>query len=230
MRSAFSHALEELLREYVGASFVSRALGAGAESLGHTLPTLPAEFDGELLQAAIRRVRGLVDESDVATMMLRVAELYESHEALDAPRKDAVDLASMVRAPMDASSSSEIDVEVRVLVVDANEISRRVLKGMLHLLGIRPFVASSAAEALKLFDEVGFDAVLVDCTRDTALGLRAAKRIRDRGSSATQTGARIVAVTMQDGDEIRRQAKTQGVDALLVRPISRTTLAGALMG
>ncbi len=68
----------------------------------------------------------------------------------------------------------------RILVVDDNEMLCRLACDILRTEGYRAVHASSAAEALRYFEEQEFDLVVTACQMPGMSGLELARALRDR--------------------------------------------------
>jgi PAS domain S-box-containing protein len=119
---------------------------------------------------------------------------------------------------------------LRVLVVDDNATSRRILSSMLESWGIRTVCAADGEEALAALREssergTSFDLVLLDARMPTADGFEIARRMRDQiGPPPTP----IVLLTTSGfrGDAAR--CRELGIGAYLTKPILPSDLLGAM--
>jgi CheY-like chemotaxis protein len=110
-----------------------------------------------------------------------------------------------------------------VLVVDDDEINRRVVQGLLGRLGHRVVAVGNGEAAIAAAKAAVFDAVLMDLRMPGMDGMDAARRIR--AQSAT---VRIVAMTADFSDETWRRCAAQGMDAGLAKPVRLDDLRRAL--
>lgn len=113
----------------------------------------------------------------------------------------------------------------RVLVVDDNWITLKLIEKMLQSFSLSPVIVDSGAEALKLFRNEAFDVIFLDCTMPEIDGYSVAKEIRAHEMSMSRPkSVKIVAFTGDDSIENRRLCKEAGMDGLFPKPYSYTSL------
>jgi two-component system sensor histidine kinase/response regulator len=137
-----------------------------------------------------------------------------------------------VRAATAVSASRERTVEpaalrgVRVLVVDDNATNRRILSETLSLWGMRPLVADSAAQALRIYQsaEPPIPLILTDVHMPEMDGFQLAAEIKRRTTTAT-----IVLLTSGShaGDVAR--CRELNVDAYLTKPVAQKELRASIL-
>jgi CheY-like chemotaxis protein len=108
----------------------------------------------------------------------------------------------------------------RALVVDDIAINRTTAKELLERLGWSVLTASGGREALELLDAQKCDLVLLDIS-----GIEVCQCIR---STAALADLPVIAYTAHAQPEDRRNFIASGFDEVLVKPVDRATLAGAL--
>ena len=115
------------------------------------------------------------------------------------------------------------------LVVDDNEINRKLVQHMLRRLGWQTVAADSGLRALDLLRERVFDLVLLDLRMPNLSGEQTCRRIRD---DLGQTETWTVAYTAHGMPAERARMLASGFDDLLIKPVSfddlRETCAKAL--
>ncbi len=126
-----------------------------------------------------------------------------------------------------AGEGAEQVARLRVLVVDDNELGRRLLVAMLGRHGIVPKLATNGAEAVDAVLHEPFDLVMLDVQMPVMDGLTAARTIRDASPVGGQP--RIVVATAGASVEEREDALTAGADAYLPRPLAADQLHRALL-
>ncbi len=107
----------------------------------------------------------------------------------------------------------------RVLVVDDDELTQRVLTAMLEGLGCTPLVASGGEEALGMLD-AGVSLVLLDALMPGMDGFTVARRIR----AGEHAEVPLIMVTTLSGREDRLRAVLAGVNDFIVKPVDKTEL------
>lgn len=159
----------------------------------------------------------------------------EDHEGELPPMPDVNDVA---QAPVPAAVSdiasgphlrdetAERIARLRVLVVDDNDLGRRLMVAMLSRHGIVPQLASNGAEAVDAVLHEPFDLVILDVQMPVMDGLTAARTIRDASPAGGQP--RIVVATAGASVEERDAALAAGADSYLSRPVIGSQLYDAL--
>ena len=106
----------------------------------------------------------------------------------------------------------------RVLLVEDNEINRRVALGLLHSRGHQTVVAANGQEAVNTLAEQEFDVVLMDMQMPVMDGYEATAAIREREH---QTGGHIpiVAMTAEALKGDRERCLAAGMDDYVSKPI-----------
>ena len=113
----------------------------------------------------------------------------------------------------------------KVLVVDDNNINRRIMVELLDALGIRADVASDGAEALVAVDNKSFDLVLMDLQMPNMDGYEATARLRERFDAQQLP---IIAMTAHGREEDKVKCLSAGMNAHLPKPIDPAELASVL--
>lgn len=115
-----------------------------------------------------------------------------------------------------------------VLVVDDSSSAREALVHMLTAMSLRvQSVASGAAaiDAVRASFADPFDIVFVDWRMPVMDGLQVCASIKQLSS----TSPRLVLVTAFDGDEAFNGAESVGCDAVLIKPVTPSTMLDAIM-
>ena len=118
--------------------------------------------------------------------------------------------------------------DIRVLVVDDNEMSCEILADMLRYFGLDVRVVhngSAAIAALVAENENPFDLVLMDWKMPGMNGDEAAQRIH----SEIVQQPKIVMVTAYGREDVIRLAEQAGVDGFLIKPVSPSTLLDTIL-
>jgi len=107
---------------------------------------------------------------------------------------------------------------LRLLLVDDNEINRKVALRMLQKLGASATVAVNGAEAVHLIAENRFDMVFMDCQMPEMDGFEATRVVRER--EVLRGGhLRIVAMTANAMEGDREQCLACGMDDYVAKPV-----------
>lgn len=104
----------------------------------------------------------------------------------------------------------------KILVVEDNELSMKLVSDLLELHGYAIFKAGRGDEAVRLARESGPDLILLNIQLPDISGLEVARRLK---ADAEMRPIPIVAVTAyaMEGDE--EKARTAGVDGYVTKPI-----------
>ena len=114
---------------------------------------------------------------------------------------------------------------LRILVVDDDVDSARMLQVLLELLGHEAHVAHGAEKALELAKSVKPELALLDVTLPDADGFELARRLQ---STPGLERVALVAITGWSDAETAARARRQGFRHLLVKPIDDAALDAAL--
>lgn len=143
---------------------------------------------------------------------------------LPLPRADEAQSLSQVSASTPVPTT-EAHRKGRLLVAEDNEINRTIIEVMLREAGYEVATASDGVEAAALAAETEFDTILMDISMPKMNGLDATRLIR---KSSHNHSVPIYAITAHAlPDEVRR-FKEAGINAVIVKPISREKLLHTL--
>ncbi len=120
--------------------------------------------------------------------------------------------------------------DIRVLIVDDNEVSRDILAGTLRQFRIEVSVAASgpaAIEQLKQTGEPPFDVVLMDWRMPGMNGDEATRHIQ--ADDAIAHKPKVVMVTAYGRDDVLKLAEQAGVAGFLVKPVLPSALLDTLL-
>jgi signal transduction histidine kinase/CheY-like chemotaxis protein len=120
--------------------------------------------------------------------------------------------------------------DLRVLVVDDNDVNRRVLGELLLRWKMRPTVAASGAAALRALDEARangqpFPLVLLDANMPEMDGFEVARRIRDEPRLG---GATIMMLSSSGQYDESNRARQVGIATHLTKPVDQRELLAAI--
>jgi two-component system sensor histidine kinase EvgS len=118
---------------------------------------------------------------------------------------------------------------VNVLLVDDERLALGVMAGGLRTRGIAVTEASSASQALALWQEHSFDVLLTDIAMPGMTGLELAHQInRITSESPDRARGRMVALTGNYARSAEDLELTQVFDRILCKPITAGDVARAL--
>lgn len=115
----------------------------------------------------------------------------------------------------------------RILLVEDNEINRRVALGLLHARGHQVVVAENGLVAVNLLSEHEFDVVLMDMQMPVMDGYEATTAIRNREQ---QSGGHlpIIAMTAEALKGDRERCLEAGMDDYVAKPIAAAEMYHAI--
>lgn len=121
--------------------------------------------------------------------------------------------------------------DLRVLVVDDNELSRDILANYLESFSFKADTASSGEEAINLLEASAdgdpYDLVLMDWRMPGIDGIEASRRIKS-GRLSGKIPA-VLMVTAYGREEILERAQHVGIDAFLTKPVNQSLLFNSIM-
>lgn len=112
-----------------------------------------------------------------------------------------------------------------VLIVDDNQVNRRLPEILLTQLGHRCLQAASGIDALALLQVQAVDCVLLDISMPDMTGDAVCARIR---ADAAQAAHWVIAYTAHALPDETARFMAAGFDDVLVKPISRDSLGRAM--
>ena len=115
-------------------------------------------------------------------------------------------------------------LDMHVLVVEDNPISRQILREQLEHLGCTVVPAANGKEALEVPDIPGFDAILTDLQMPEMDGYALTRALRGQGYTRPIVGITASAFT----DDLRRSTEA-GMTTVLLKPLPISALRQALI-
>jgi signal transduction histidine kinase/DNA-binding response OmpR family regulator len=131
------------------------------------------------------------------------------------------------RSAMQAESSEEIVLSAqRILIVDDNEVNRRILTDLLRHAGMRTVAAASGMEALRILAEVDmevspFDLIISDFHMPGMDGFEFAARVKKENLAQSSV---IMMLASIDTTEGAARCRELGVTQYVVKPVSKRSL------
>ncbi|WP_147108900.1 ATP-binding protein [Tateyamaria sp. syn59] len=109
-----------------------------------------------------------------------------------------------------------------VLVVEDNDINRRVLRDMLEGMGHRVEEAVNGADCLEKAAHAPFDVIFMDISMPVMDGIEATRKLRASGGPNAQS--EVVGLTAHGVEEYRAPAKQAGMNRFHTKPIRLNAL------
>ena len=114
--------------------------------------------------------------------------------------------------------------DFRILVAEDNNISTKVIRGMLGKLHLQPDTACNGAEALKAMKAKRYDLVLMDCEMPVLDGFSATEQLRAWEVSHQRVRTPVVALTAHILTEHKERARQAGMDGHMAKPVELSQL------
>jgi CheY-like chemotaxis protein len=121
-------------------------------------------------------------------------------------------------------TSSRIDMQMPVLIVEDNVVNQKVAAAQLRRMGIECDVAANGFEAVKMCSEKSYAAILMDCQMPGMNGFEATRAIRSLGFRNVP----ILALTAGATEADRRTALEAGMNDFITKPVQSDELQKAL--
>jgi CheY-like chemotaxis protein len=121
------------------------------------------------------------------------------------------------------TAAARVQESLELLLVDDNPINLAVTEHLLRLLGHKPILASSAADAMRWLSHSRADVVLMDVHMPDVDGLAATRLLREQGIAVP-----IVALTAQAMPGDRERCLAAGMNGYLRKPLEPSQLQAEL--
>jgi signal transduction histidine kinase/CheY-like chemotaxis protein len=136
-------------------------------------------------------------------------------------------------APADAQttgkpSAGKIALPGKVLVVDDNEVNRKLATAMLDRLGLAHECAGDGKAALDRLGGGGVALVLMDVEMPEMDGITATRQLRTTEAAQARARLPVVAMTANAMQDDREACLAAGMDGYLAKPLSMSALEGEL--
>jgi CheY-like chemotaxis protein len=109
--------------------------------------------------------------------------------------------------------------DIRVLVVDDEEINRLFLVDLLKMNNILPDQARDGKDAIKKWQNNTYTAILMDIQMPVMDGFDAARTIRQLEKESGRQQTPIIAVTAYHSEESKFECTNSGMDTYIPKPV-----------
>ncbi len=123
---------------------------------------------------------------------------------------------------------SPIPSNLRVLLVEDNEINQMVAQMLLANIGLEPEVAQDGQQAINSYEEKDYDFILMDVQMPVMDGYEATRRIRDLAAQYQRKQPVIIAMSAHVMEEHKQEAREAGMDDYIAKPIVAADLKAKL--
>jgi CheY-like chemotaxis protein len=160
-----------------------------------------------------RQDRGIAERAD-ADFLLKPVRRQRLRELLTA--------SSLTPDSAPATINQLPPVASRILVVDDNVISQRLVLRLLEQRGFQVDVVENGQEAVEITAQTAYNLVLMDCEMPVLDGFDATAAIRQRDIG--QPRIPIIAMTAELSDSDKHRSREVGMDDHLPKPVMATAL------
>ncbi|HEX5359930.1 MAG TPA: response regulator [Fluviicoccus sp.] len=118
---------------------------------------------------------------------------------------------------------------LKVLIAEDNQLSQKVIRGMMQKLGVESTLVSNGREAVQAVMRDHYDLVLMDCDMPYVDGYAATQEIRNWERQQQRKALPILALTAHILEEQKQKAYRAGMNEHLSKPIELCDLQNALI-
>ncbi len=126
-----------------------------------------------------------------------------------------------------ASREATPPTRIKVLIVEDNRVNILVARALMKSLGWNVRSVDSGRAAIEALKQEVFDVVFMDLEMPDMDGIETTKRIRDGGAGDERKNVPIIAMTAHALPLYREQAFAGGMNAYLVKPVTKAAILQA---
>jgi CheY-like chemotaxis protein/signal transduction histidine kinase len=127
------------------------------------------------------------------------------------------------------STTTNNEKKLRILIAEDNPLNQQVVKNLIQKLGHTCVTTNNGEEAVQEFKRFPhYDLILMDCRMPVMNGYDATIQIRNFEQEKGHGHTPIVALTAADNVDTKSHCLAVGMDACIIKPISKTTLEQVL--
>lgn len=119
--------------------------------------------------------------------------------------------------------------KIKVLIAEDNQLSQKVIRGMMQKIGVEHTIVSNGRDALHSAMQGNFDVILMDCDMPIMDGYTATQEIRRWEKQEHREPMPIFALTAHILEEQKQKAFNAGMNKHLSKPIELGDLQNALL-
>ena len=141
--------------------------------------------------------------------------------------KDAIiDYQEITNNTKEVNKDFKANLSLKLLLVEDNEINRKIIKKMLGKYNMECDTAIDGAEAIAILKKQDYDIVFMDCQMPVMDGYVTTKEIRE--SEGKEKHTIIIALTANAMEEDRTKCIKAGMDDYISKPIDFNVLLGLI--
>ena len=116
----------------------------------------------------------------------------------------------------------QLSIELRILVVEDNDINLKVIRGFLDKLGLNPVTLTNGLEAVEHITDEGnqYDLILMDCEMPIMDGYSAAQKIHQWQQQRSMELTPIIALSAHATDLHIQKASEAGMAMHISKPLT----------
>ncbi len=126
--------------------------------------------------------------------------------------------------------AAQVDIALRMLVVDDNAINRQLLAQQLRYAGHHVLVADGGEAALALWREHQPDRIITDCNMPGMDGFAFTRQVRLEEKQLNRRAVPIYGLTAMAEERVAQLAQAAGMNGCLFKPLERTQLLQVVTG
>ena len=136
----------------------------------------------------------------------------------------------MTQEPSATDEAAEQERPLRVLLVEDNEVNRKVISCILNMIQADLTWAENGLEGVNAFQRQDFDVVLMDLQMPVMDGYTATREIRAYEATRSQRRTPVIVVSANVRPEDMSASKAAGADDHLGKPVDISALFAAIQG
>lgn len=184
-----------------------------------------------LSQKIIERLKGSFEDlSNSEEAVFRICLLQRVEDEQTIQNKKEQQMQEMDQIRLDAAGAGDMSLfhkKIKVLVVDDNRESRKLIDAILNSMGVQVVCADNGAEAIELLETKEYQMVFLDQMMPEKSGLETVKELRYLDDEYYQN-LPIVMMTVNTREEARKEYGEMGFTDCISKPIKVNEVKSSL--